>query len=352
MALFVVSVTTVLAVWAICSLAEAAIYAVRLPYVRQLEQSGADAGRILALFKENMERPISAILIVNTVVAAAGASIVGAQAAVLFGDAQLWLFSAVFTVAALLISEIAPKILGVAYNRQIAKWIARPLAAIVVALYPFIWVIERGSALIKPRVPPATAPEDEVHQLAEISAEEGSIMPYEAELVRHVLDLDKITASQIMTPRSVVASLPSTLTLGELAERDFHWDFSRIPIYAHEHELFHWTGYVLSREVLAALAQDRFDVTLQDLAKPLYCVTHMTPGHQLLKAFLARRTHLFGVADSAGFLQGIVTLEDVLESLIGAEIVDELDQVVDMQTVARMRNQQSSDDSAARPTRH
>ena len=337
MTLFVISLSTVLIVWGICSLAEAAIYAVRMPYVRQLEQSGADAGRILTLFKENMERPISAILIVNTVVAAAGASIVGAQAAALFGDAQLWLFSAAFTVAALLVSEIIPKILGVAYSRRIAPSIAKPLEIIVAALYPLIWVIERASVLLKPRVPLATAPEDEVHQMAEISAEEGSIMPYEADLVRHVLDLDKITACQIMTPCSVVATLPSALTLGELAEQDLKWDFSRIPVY--EHEVANWTGYVLSREVLAALAKDRFDVTLQSLAKPLYCVTEKTPGHQLLKAFLARRTHLFGVADSAGTMLGIVTLEDVLESLIGAEIVDELDQIVDMQMLARMRAQ-------------
>ena len=338
MILFVFCVLIVLGVWAVCSLAEASIYAVPMPYVRQLEQSESEAGRILTKFKLNMERPISAILIVNTVVAAAGASIAGAQAAATFGEANLLWFSILFTIGALFFSEIAPKIAGIAYHRSIAVALAKPLSIVVFLLYPLIWLIERMSGLIMPRVPIAMAPEDEVQQLAAISAEEGSIMPYEADLVRNVLALDQVTAGEIMTPVSVVETLPEQLTLGELAKCTREWHFSRIPLHKKKDPGL-WSGFVLSRDVLAAMASDQFEIKLLELAKPLNFVSESAPGHKLLKAFLARRTHIFGVAGASGTIVRVVTLEDVLESLIGAEIVDESDAVVDMRTLAQIREQ-------------
>ena len=326
--------TCVLAVWAICSLAEAAIYAVRMPYVRQLAQDHQRAGAILLRFKQNMERPISAILIVNTIVAAAGASLVGAQANSLLGERNLWKFTLTFTVAALFISEILPKILGVVYCRRVSRSIAQPLAAIVTLLYPVVWLVERGSRMFKPTSPAATAPENEVQQLAEISAEEGSIMPYEADLVRNVLHLDQVTAEEIMTPTSVVVKVPDSLSIGELTSPVADWNFSRIPIYR-DSDPSHWTGMLLSRDVLKALAEDRFHESVQTLAHPLHFVASDAPAHQLLKSFLKRRTHLFAVLDAASHeVVGVVTLEDVLESMIGAEIVDELDTIFDMRSLS------------------
>jgi CBS domain containing-hemolysin-like protein len=336
MGLFYFTVATVLIVWAICSLAEASVYAVGMPYVRQLEKENSAAGRILRRFKENMERPISAILIVNTVVAAAGASVAGAQASVLFGEANLWWFSACFTVAALFFSEIIPKILGIAHNRLLARILARPLSATVLLLYPLIWMIQRAAVLVKPRIPVKTAPEHEVQQMAEISAEEGSIMPYEADLVRNVLDLDKISAAEIMTPISVVTKIPDNVTLGDLANREFEGNFSRLPLFKAD-DPGSLTGFVLTRDVLAGIARDRFAQPIRSLAQHLGFVSETAPAHQLLKAFLKRRTHMFGVIDTDGNVIGIVTLEDVLESLIGEEIVDELDTVVDMQALARLK---------------
>ena len=334
------TVTLVISVWAFCSLAEASLYAVRMPYIRTLEQSQADAGKTLAGFKQNMERPISAILIINTAVAAAGASIAGGQASAMWGQNNLWIFSLSFTLAALFLSEILPKVLGVAYNRTIAPLLARPLSLAITALHPVIWLIERVSGKITRWAPVAVAPEEEVQGMAEISAEEGSIMPYEAKLVRNVLDLDKVMAGQIMTPRSVVTRLPGNLKLGELARTTQQWPFSRIPLFddAYPNQ---WTGYVLSRDVLAAIARDEFDVTLGSLAKPLTFVSEKAPSHRLLAAFLKLRTHIFGVVNVSGEVVGIVTLEDVLESLIGAEIVDELDVVVDMRKLAASKSTES-----------
>lgn len=337
MILFLISVAVVLTVSALCSLAEAAFYAVRIPYIRTLEESGSMAGRILSKFKQNMERPIAAVLVVNTVANTAGAAIAGAQARVLFGESALIWFSALFTLSVLFLSEIIPKIIGVVYSRPVARLLAAPWAWIITAVYPLIWIVEAIAKVLKPNDPILTAPEEEVQQMAMMSAEEGSIMDYEADLVRNVLQLDQIRAREIMTPRPVVMKLPDNLTLKETFEKVEEWTYSRIPLYAAD-DPETWTGFVLSSDVLAEVARDQFDKTLGSLAKPLFFVSEDLRGHVLLKSFLKRRSHLFGVTDEYGDLTGIVTLEDVLESVIGEEIVDEVDIVADMQEVARRRN--------------
>lgn len=342
MTLFIVSIAVVLSVSALCSLTEAGFYAVRMPYLRTLAESGSLAGETLTRFKENMERPIAAILIVNTVANTAGAAIAGYQARSLFGEASILWFSTLFTLAVLFLSEIIPKVMGVVYSQPVSRWLAIPWAWIITALSPLIWVIERVTRVIKPSEPVLAAPEEEVEQMAMMSAEEGSILNYEAELVRNVLQLDNIKALEIMTPRPVVVKLADNITLREASDRVKQWVHSRIPLYAADEPEI-WTGFVLTRDILTGLAQDQFDQKLSTLAKPLYFVSENLPGHELLKSFLRRRTHLFGVMDNYGDLTGIVTLEDVLESLIGEEIVDEVDTVVDMQEIAlRRRREQLS----------
>jgi CBS domain containing-hemolysin-like protein len=335
MTLFIVSVLVVLLVSAICSLSEAAMYAVRLPYVRQIAGAGSRAGLALSGFKENMERPISAILIVNTAANTAGAAVAGAQARVLFGEASLLWFSLCFTLGVLFLSEIIPKVLGVVYSRPVATALALPWVGMIRLLYPVIWVIQQSSRLLKPRQSLA-APEEEVHQFAMLSAEEGSIMPREAEMVSNVLRLDEVKTRDIMTPRPVVFKLASNMTLREVSKKVKQWTHTRVPVYdAGDPEA--WKGFVFSRDVLTGLANDQFETTLESLCHPLFFVSETTAGHVLLRSFLKRRTHLVGVVDEYGDITGIVTLEDVLESVLGEEIVDEADSAVDMQEVAKQR---------------
>jgi CBS domain containing-hemolysin-like protein len=338
MTLFLVSVVAVLVISALCSVSEAALYAVRRPYVRQISEMGGRAGTMLLSFKDNMERPISAILIVNTVANTAGAAIAGAEALAVFGPSALVWFPLAFTACVLFLSEIFPKVIGVAYNRPIARAVALPWGVGIALLYPVIWLVEKLSRLIKPEHV-LSAPEDEVQQMAMISAEEGSITPYEAQLVSNVLHLDRITTRQIMTPRPVVMKLASDMTLREVSEKVKRFTYSRLPVYdADDPET--WKGFVLSRDLLSGLAQDQFDTKVESLCLPIYFVSEKTPGHVLLKAFLKRRTHLFGVVDEYGDITGIVTLEDVIESVLGEEIVDEADLAVDMQEVAQRRRRE------------
>lgn len=336
MTIFVASVVTVVVVSAMCSLSEASIYAVRRPFIRTLSETGSAAGPILEGFKNNMERPIAAILIVNTAANTAGAAIAGAQASALFGAQALVWFSVLFTLTVLLASEIFPKIAGVAYNRPIARMVAIPWRLAIMALHPLVWLVEGVSKWVKPSGPVFAAPEDEVMQLAQISADEGSISADEADMIRNVLRLNDVTAEEVMTPRTVVFRLPSTMTLGEVAEHVEDWHHSRIPIYDPE-ETDRWTGLVRAYDVLVELAKGRLDRPVEAIARPLHFVPEVMPGHMLLQRFIEERTHLFAVVDEFGGMAGVVTLEDVVESLIGREIVDEVDKFADWREVARRR---------------
>ncbi len=336
MTLLVASVVTVLVVSSLCSLTEAAIYAVRTPYISSLAESGSMAGKVLAQFKANMERPISAILIVNTAANTAGAAVAGAQARLVFGEGSLIWFSASFTLAVLFLAEILPKVAGVAYNRGIARAASIPLNAAVTLLFPLVWLTQRVSVILRHRQPPPIAPEEEVRQLAVLSANEGSILKFESELVKNVLGLDQIRAKDIMTPRTVVFSLSSGDTVRDVAPKVAEEKYARIPVFAAD-DPEDWRGVVLRADILVCLANDEFDRSVGSLAKPIAFVPEAMPAHILLGEFIRKQQHLLGVVDEYGGVVGIVCLEDVLESLIGQEIVDETDVVVDLQEVARRR---------------
>lgn len=335
MLLLAISVTVVLTVSAFCSLSEAGLYAVRLPYIRKLVDRGSKAGPRLLRFKENIQQPIAAILILNTTANTAGATIAGAQARELFGEGVLFSFTLLFTLSVLLFSEIVPKVIGVTFNRIVAPLVSLPLQGVLVALFPMVWLTEAVTRALRGQ-PQPVAPEDEVQQLARISAEEGSILPLEADLVHNVLRLNDLRARDIVTPRNVVFRLRSDATVIGVREQIMNLPFARIPVHAAD-DPEQWEGVVLQRDILRCIANGQEATTLGSLAKPLHFVPETASGHALLTAFLRERAHLFSVLDEFGHVMGVVTLEDVVEALLGAEIVDETDTTVDMQDAARKR---------------
>lgn len=340
MTLLSISVFLVLIISAMCSLSEAALYAVRMPYIRQLTESGSSAGFLLEKFKLNMEQPITAILIVNTVANTAGAAIAGAQARDVFGGrVSIFAFSALFTLMVLFLSEIMPKIAGVAYNRSVAPVVSRPLNHVITCLRPVVWVTQKLSSLLSRGKPPLFAPEEEVQHMAALSAEEGSILPVEAHLVTQVLRLNEVRAKSIMTPRTVTLSAPADVTVADFLARAPKKLFSRIPIYAPD-DPEKWIGIVRSQDILAHVARDEFNVVLKSISHKLHFVPKATRGHTLLNTFLEQRAHMVCVVDEYGSVVGIVTLEDVVESLIGKEILDETDTITDLQTIARKKGRQ------------
>jgi CBS domain containing-hemolysin-like protein len=340
MVLFITTVVIVLAISFTCSLTEAALYSVRTPYVRQLAESGSRSGKVLQGFKDNMEQPIAAILVLNTIANTAGAAFAGAEANFLFGPRVLVVFSVAFTLAILFFSEIIPKTLGVTYNRPVARHLARPVQATIFVLRPLLWLVGFVSKRLTPQGPVIAFPEDELRHIAILSAEEGSILRFEAELVKNALALDQVTAKDIMTPRTVVQKLSNAMTVRDVAGEMKEWTFSRIPIYDAE-DPEKWVGVVLSREILTALARDRFDQKIGTLARPLDFVHERTRGHVLLRDFLKKRRHLAAVVDEYGSVVGIVTLEDILESVLGEEIMDEMDTTEDLRELAKRRRRPS-----------
>lgn len=356
MSVLAISVIAVLLISAACSISEAALYAVRMSYIRQLSEAGRRAGALLSGFKKNMEQPITAILIVNTAANTAGAAIAGSQARTVLGpEAILW-FSAAFTVAVLVLSEIVPKVIGVGYNKIVAPIVSAPLRAMVIALYPFVRVSTAFAKLLTGGKRAPLAPEDEVWQFAALSAEEGSILPIEAALVKNVLRLNEVTAGEIMTPLSVVYKVSSDARVGDLSGTAGRLPFSRIPIFD-ANDPSRLIGIVLRRDVLHHVGRDELDVEIRSLSQRLFRVREKTLGDQLLHAFLRRRRHMFAVLDDDGNVTGVVTLEDVLEALIGQEIVDETDAVIDMREEAERLDREPQPghswlDSGARPNRH
>ena len=325
MFLFLFAVAVVFVATGTCALIEAALYAVRRPYIHRLIEAGHPAGARLESFKEKIDYPITAILIFDTILGVGGAAIAGSQARVLFGESFVYWFTLILAVAILLFAQITPKILGVIYNQPIAKAAALPISISIAALYPVVRPIEFFTRRLRPDDPPRQAIEDDVKQLAKISAAEGSILEIEADLIQNSLKLDDITAQQIMTPMNKSITFPSDLTVKQAFARFRSSSHSRIPIHEPEHAN-RWTNVIFSRDILFAMANDQFDRKISELARPLKFISSKIRGHLLLDSFLKNRTHLFAVQDNNSedkMIIGLVTLEDVIEEILGKEIVDE-----------------------------
>ncbi|SDB01721.1 Hemolysin, contains CBS domains [Desulfonatronum thiosulfatophilum] len=320
----------------LCSLSEAVLYSVPWSHLEQMRKSGKKSGLLLFDLRNNVERPIAAILTLNTVANTAGAAVAGAFAAALFGTESLIYFSAIFTVIILVFAEILPKTIGVMYSRQLAGFLAKPLCGMVLVFSPVIWLMDRVTRLIGRKKSGPDTSEDDLRAVISLTRRAGVIKAHEELSIRNILTLDTKMVKDILTPRTVIFSFPSELTVGQARKLKTAWPHSRIPVYD-EDDQEDIVGLVYRRELLEALANDQDDLVLSKLMKPVQFVLETTTLDKLLVRFLESRMHMFIVLDEYGGLAGLVTLEDVLEEILGSEIVDETDQVVDMRELARQR---------------
>ncbi|TVQ95938.1 MAG: HlyC/CorC family transporter [Desulfovibrionales bacterium] len=323
----------------LCSLSEAALYSVPWSHLEQMRKSGKKSGVLLFDLRNNVERPIAAILTLNTVANTAGAAVAGAFAAALFGTESLIYFSAVFTMIILVFAEIIPKTMGVMYSRQVVGFLAQPLCFLVIVFSPVIWLMDRVTKLIRRKKAGPDTTEDDLRAVISLTRRAGVIKPYEEMSIRNILSLDTKMVKDIMTPRTVIFSFPAELSVGQARMLKTAWPHSRIPVYEEEDQE-DIVGVVYRRELLEALANDQDDLVLGRIMKPVQFVLESMSLDKLLVRFLESRMHLFIVLDEYGGLAGLVTLEDVLEEILGSEIVDETDQVVDMRELARQRRSQ------------
>ena len=323
----------------LCSLFEATLYSVPIGYIESLAKSGSASGRLMKKFRENVDAPIAGILSLNTVAHTAGAALAGAAAVALWGDPWMPYFSAVFTLVILLFSEIVPKTIGVVYARQLVPWIAYPIQVLIWTLAPLIWLCQGVTRLISGGKVEHIVSSEELIELVHIGQRAGTIEADEGRAVQNILSLKSRKVDQIMTPRTVVYSLQGKQTVDAVLRQGVP-SYSRIPI-VDEQDADDVVGIVLRRDILAAVAEGRTTVPMQELARSAHFVLESTTLDVVLRMFLKRRQHMFLVIDEYGGLSGVVTLEDVLEELIGQEIVDETDEVVDLRELAHRRRRQA-----------
>ena len=334
----IVSVGCAIIISAACSLFEAVLYSVPLRHIEALADSGSKVGLIFKELRENIDRPIGAILSLNTIANTAGAAVAGSAAYAVFGHENLVYFSAFFTLAILIFSEIVPKTAGVVYSRFLMPLIAYPLKGLVWIMSPAIWLSTAITGMIAKKRIEEVITADELRIMAHLSLKTGGIRPYQKEMIENILSLQDKMVKDVMTPRTVIFSLRGDLTLEEVSEIDTKWEHSRIPVYDKDKEDI--VGIVLVKDIFIELAKGNKDMRLIQLIHPVHFVVKVARLNQVLMEFLESRQHMFIVLDEYGGLAGLITLEDILEEILGREIVDESDQVEDKRELARQRRKE------------
>ena len=341
MTLLLVYISIALGISFLCSVMEAVLLSITPGFVSAVAAQDPPFGNRLRALKDDVERPLAAILSLNTIAHTVGAAGAGAQAAAVFGDAFVGVISAVLTFLILVLSEIIPKTLGAVYWRKLAKpvvWLLRPTLWI---MWPLVLMARGLTRLLAPSGKRARINREEFLALTDLGVHEGVVSADDSRILKNVLQLQSLTAKDIMTPRTVLFSLPESMTVREVLDQHPDIVFSRIPVYRKNRDQV--SGFVLKQDIYRYAARDEHDMTLEDFRRPVDMVDDTTPLNRLLDTFLASRNHLALVMDSYGGLRGIVTLEDLMETLLGLEIMDEVDTVEDMQAFARQQWQKRAE---------
>ena len=333
MAELIIATALAILISAACSLMEAVLYSVPLRHIETAAQEGKPGAETFKELRKNIEKPIAAILSLNTIANTAGASVAGAAATAVFGHEWLGYFSVLFTLAILLFSEIIPKTAGVVYGPSLISVVAYTLKGLVQLMAPAIWLTNVVTRMVARGKTEEAITAEELRIMARLSLRSGQINPYQEKVIENILTLQNKTVKDVMTPRTVIFSLSEHLTVKEASKIPPKWEHSRFPVYDRDPEDI--VGIVLTRDLFVALSQGKEDMKLTELMRPVHFVVETARLNDVFIQFLERREHLFVVLDEYGGIAGLITLEDVLEEILGREIVDEFDQVEDKRELAR-----------------
>ena len=303
----------------LCSIWEAALYSVPPSRVEKLRQSGSARGKRLAALRQEMDRPVSAILTLNTIAHTAGATLAGSLVQVYYGSEVVSVFSGAFVFAILVFSEIIPKTLGVAHANRLAPFFSLHIQVLIWILYPAVIMSEWITDLFKPKAKDPFPTEEDILSVASLGVRSGGILPEELKWLKNVLRLNNVQARDMMAPRERILHVAAEDRLKKVKEISKSWDHSRLPLFRGG-DPDKPAGIVLRCEVVAAIRDGRDDLTLLELAQPAQVVPASMAGHKILKAMIRTRQQLFLVADEDGKTLGLITLEDVIEEMLGEEI--------------------------------
>ncbi len=316
----------------LCSIAEAVLLSTTTSFIVNAEKNDKAYGPVLRTLKDDINSPLAVILTLNTIAHTIGAAGAGAQAAAVFGSVYLGVFSALLTLVILIFSEIIPKALGAHHWRKLAPVTAYTLRFLIRVLYPFVLLSNRLTRGLTDEPTLQGFTRQEFSAMAELGEQEGQLEEQESRVLQNLFRLRDAKVRSAMTPRPVVFSMPEDSMITELLDKKSRRKFSRIPIYTLDDVI---TGFVLRDDLLVAQTEGKSDTPLSDYRRDLNAIPDSLSLLQTFEELIRTSSHILLVVDEYGDTQGVITLEDILESLLGLEIVDESDTVEDMQTLAR-----------------
>ena len=315
----------------LCSILEAVLMSTPLSYISMREEEGYKSATLFKKYKTDIDRPIAAILAMNTIANTFGASLVGVLTTKAFGSAWVGWMSALTTLLILVCSEIIPKTIGTTKYRSLMGFTTRGISFLLVLMYLIRYIGSRFSSDEEE----AAVSREEVSAMANVGEEEGVIDRSENKVIQNIIKLDNVKAYEAMTPRVVCSVAPESMTLKEYFEADEFEHHSRIPVYAESPEYI--TGYILRDDALEDLAEDKFGKTLKELRRDVSFFNEETSLADIWEKLLKSREQMALIIDDYGCFEGILTLEDIIETIFGLEIMDEMDEVSDMQEYAKER---------------
>lgn len=318
---------------ALCSMLEATLLSTPISFITGLEEQGVKGAKRLKQLKQHPDRPISAILCLNTIANTVGASIVGSLVYEVYGDAIVGIFSTAFTFAILIFAEIIPKTIGTSYWRSLAIPASVIINGMIFIAFPLVWLLEKLTSLISSKSTQVSVSREDISAMVSVATEEEVIEKEEKKMIQNLLKLDEITAHEIMTPSAVVEMAEAHMTIREFYDSE-ELTHSRIPVYDDENDEY-VIGYVLRQEILEKMAEDKFTTKLDEITRPIMTFKEEDTVSDIWEKMLEKKEHISVILDEYGSVRGIVTMEDVIETMIGHEIVDETDEVVDMQEYAK-----------------
>lgn len=327
----------------VCSVMEAVMLSVSMSFIETKERDKAGSTKLLKKYKTNIDKPIAAILSLNTVAHTIGAAGVGAQATKLWGDEVFGITSAILTISILVLSEILPKVIGATYWKNIAIPSARVVQGMIVITYPLVFMSEIMTKLLFKKKPSTGTSREEISVMADMGQKEGILKEKENNIIQNLINLGQTDVKDAMTPRSVMVAADEDMTLNEFVKIKKFNSFTRIPIY--KETLDDISGYILRPMVYENIIMGRGDMQLSKIKRDFIVVYNNLPLSTLWEKLLIKKEHIALVTDQYGGVDGIISMEDIIESILGLEIVDERDSFADMQQLARdkwARKQQNS----------
>lgn len=316
----------------LCSILEAVLLSTPMSFISMKENEGNKTAILMKRYKNNVDRPVGAILSLNTI----GSAGVGAESIKIFGEEYFGLISAILTLLILVLSEIIPKTIGASYWRSLAMTSTKIIRVLIFITYPLVLLSEVITKIFTPKNHQVSVSREEVSAMVDVGTTEGIFRESESKIIKSCIHLAGVKAREIMTPSIVVETANMSLTIKEFFYDQQTWNFSRIPVYDTNKDYI--VGYVLKDMVLKALSDDKFDTKLSDMVRSILSFNEDDSVYQIWEKMLEKREHISIIVDEYGCLRGVVSMEDIIETMTGVEIVDEDDVAVDMQAFAKEKS--------------